>query len=94
MAAPQFETLRAVEEIYRDDAAVHLALFQAFTEAVQQAPDLCRHRDHVEQNALGFGYRAFHWLWKLLVDAMPNRFRFLEIGVYKGQVISLVGLLA
>jgi SAM-dependent methyltransferase len=90
----QFDTLRSVEAFYRDDTEVHRTIFQAFTDAVQLSPELRRHRDHIEQNALGFGDRAFHWLWKLLVDEMPGRFRFLEIGVYKGQVLSLVGMLA
>jgi SAM-dependent methyltransferase len=89
-----FPTLGSVEAIYRDEVAVHAAIHQAFTESVQASPALRRHRDHVEQNNLGFGDRAFHWLWKLLVDAMPVPFRFLEIGVFKGQVVSLVGMLA
>ncbi len=89
-----FDTIDAAAAAYRDDPAAHDALYRAFTDAVQAHPALRRHRDHVEQNGLGFGDRAFHWLWKLLVDAMPDPFRFLEIGVYKGQVLSLVGMLA
>ena len=65
-----------------------------FTELVNQDPELKAHRDYIEQHAYGFGERAFHWLWKLAVDSMPQNFRFLEIGVYKGQVLSLVRLLA
>jgi hypothetical protein len=89
-----FPTLASVEAFYRDDVAVHVAIHQSFTTAVQESPALRRHRDHIEQNNLGFGDRAFHWLWKLLVDDMPAGFRFLEIGVFKGQVVSLVGMLA
>jgi len=51
-------------------------------------------RDYVEQNGYGFGERAFYWMWKLLVDDMPKRFSFLEIGVYKGQHLALIKLLA
>ena len=29
----------------------------------------------------GFGEVAFAWNWKLLVDAMPAGFKFLEVGV-------------
>lgn len=90
----QIDTIDAVAAAYRDDPATHDAIHRAFTEAVQATPALRRHRDHIEQNKLGFGDRAFHWLWKLLVDAMPDPFRFLEIGVYKGQVLSLIGMLA
>jgi len=42
----------------------------------------------------GFGELAFAWNWKLLVDAMPATFKFLEVGVYKGRVLGLVGLCA
>jgi len=43
----------------------------------------------------GFGELAFAWNWKLLVDAMPAEgFKFLEVGVYKGRVLGLVGLCA
>jgi hypothetical protein len=41
----------------------------------------------------GFGEVAFSWNWKLLVDDMPNHFNFLEIGVYKGRVLSQIGML-
>lgn len=43
----------------------------------------------------GFGEMAFAWNWKLLVDAMPaDSFKFLEVGVYKGRVLGLIGLCA
>lgn len=42
----------------------------------------------------GFGELAFTWSWKLLVDSMPNNFKFLEIGVYRGRQISQVSMLA
>jgi predicted aminopeptidase len=42
----------------------------------------------------GFGEHAFGWNWKLLVDTMPNDFKFLEIGVYKGRVMAFVDILA
>ena len=56
--------------------------------------ELLEHRTYIEEHGLGMGERAFHWLWRLIIDAMPTFFRFLEIGVYKGQVLSLVKLLA
>lgn len=42
----------------------------------------------------GFGECAFTWSWKILVDSLPNNFKFLEIGVYQGRVLSQVGMLA
>ncbi len=60
-------------------------------------PELAGHRKHVEANKLGYGDPAFHGLWAALLPAAAERFgkvRALEIGVYKGQVISLWSLLA
>lgn len=42
----------------------------------------------------GFGELSFTWSWKILVDSLPDNFKFLEIGVYKGRVLSQVGMLA
>ncbi len=78
-----------------EDMARHIV--DTFTLCVNRnpvLPELKAHRDYVEQHAYGFGERAFHWLWKLIVDEMPSDVRFLEVGVYKGQVLSLIRLLA
>jgi hypothetical protein len=37
---------------------------------------------------------AYSYSWYLLVKEMPNTFNFLEIGVYKGRILSLIKLLA
>ena len=42
----------------------------------------------------GFGEEAFCWNWQLLVAAMPESFKFLEIGVYKGRVMALIDILS
>jgi hypothetical protein len=44
-------------------------------------------------NCLGFGELPFSWHWYLLVNEMPSNFKFLEIGVYKGRVLSLIEML-
>lgn len=87
-------TLASLERIYRDEPLVHQRIYDACDTAMARDTGLRGHREYVEQNKLGFGDRAFHWLWKLIVDAMPSQFKFLEIGVYKGQVTSLLGMLA
>jgi hypothetical protein len=57
------------------------------------APDyLCQHRAYFSKKRRGFGEDAFHMMWWMLF----GRFRimeFLEIGVYRGQTLSLAGLL-
>ena len=45
-------------------------------------------------NTLGFGELAFSWSWYLIVKDMPDNFKFLEIGVYKGRVLSLIQLIS
>ena len=80
--------------LYQNEAEIHKATWGRFVEYVNETPYLKEHRDFVEKNFLGFGDRAFHWLWKLLVDEMPQEFSFLEVGVYCGQVLSLVPYIA
>lgn len=71
--------------------------YDYFTKLTDQFPFLKEHRDFIEFNKLGFGERAFHSMWKMLLDQMLNQFvkpQVLEIGVYKGQIISLWALIA
>lgn len=65
--------------------------------AVDGVPPLKQHRDWVEKNAWGFGDRAFHYMWYLLLRdevLLRPRPKLLEVGVYKGQVISLWSLIS
>jgi hypothetical protein len=55
---------------------------------------LINHRTYIENNQLGFGEKPFHVIWRELIKIQSNNFKFLEIGVYKGQILSLVKLLA
>jgi hypothetical protein len=42
----------------------------------------------------GYGELPFSWNWHLIVKSMENNFNFLEVGVYKGRVLSLIKLLS
>jgi hypothetical protein len=82
---------------YTPTAEANDRLFAEYTARTWADPDLARHRRHVEANKLGFGDAAFHALWADLLAAAHHRFGrvdALEIGVFKGQVISLWALLA
>jgi hypothetical protein len=79
---------------WQDTEAYALNIRNRFNRYVDADAELKAHRDFVEKRAFGFGERAFHWLWKLIVDEMPDSFYFLEIGVYRGQIPSLIRLLA
>ncbi|RYF52502.1 MAG: hypothetical protein EOO27_28470, partial [Comamonadaceae bacterium] len=87
-------TLAQVAANYQNSVEVHTDILSQFLAAANGDAVLKAHRDFVEANQHGFGDREFHWMWKLVVDAMPPSWTFLEIGVYKGQVLSLVQLLS
>ena len=72
-------------------------LFAEFATLTDKVPFLKAHRDWVEKNRWGFGDRPYHYMWYLLLTQKVLRRdkpRLLEIGVYKGQVISLWCLIA
>ena len=55
-----------------------------------------RHRQYfhnVQNNRRGYGESAFHTMWRLLLEKLRPA-NFLEIGVFRGQIISLVALWA
>lgn len=69
-------------------------IYENFMEDFNNDELLKTHRFYIEKNNLGYGERPFHVLWKELVKLQEKEFKFLEIGVYKGQVLSLVKLLS
>jgi len=73
----------------------HDFIHQEFTRKTWADPLLAEHRNFIEAGHIGFGDPAFHYMWKLLIEhlAPRKRLRLLEIGVYKGQVLSLWALL-
>ena len=69
-------------------------LVTGFTDMVNGDRQLKEYRDWVESNAFGFGERCFLYMWKLIVNEMPKEFTFCEVGVFRGQILGLVGMLA
>ena len=69
-------------------------IVKQYTDNVNADPQLKAYRDWIEANAFGFGERCFLWMWKDLVDQMPDKFNFLEVGVFRGQVLGFIGMLA
>jgi predicted O-methyltransferase YrrM len=66
----------------------------AFRYYTRRLPQVLRdHRHYFEQDGRSFGNAAFHALWYLLILERHPR-RMLEIGVYRGQIISLWQLIA
>ena len=54
--------------------------------------ELKKHRQYFLQDQRGFGEDAFHVMWLMLFREMRPK-SFLEIGVYRGQTLSLAALL-
>lgn len=69
-------------------------IYNIFLEEFYKDELLVNHRTHIEKNGLGYGEKAFHVFWREIIKSMPSDFNFIEIGVYKGQVLSLVKMLS
>jgi hypothetical protein len=88
-----FTTFQEAVDFWQDTPEVHTTIYQEFKKNVNADQTLKQHRDFVVYHQFGYGNRPFHWMWNLICAEMPIHFRFLEIGVYQGQVISLMSLL-
>lgn len=86
--------IKELTDMYQDEPHAHMAMWGRCLTGVADDELLTRHRDFIEQGLYGYGDRPYHYAWKALVDTMPPMFSFLEIGVFQGQVLSLVKLLA
>ena len=69
-------------------------LVKDYTDKVNADQELKAYRDWIEANIFGFGERCFLWMWNDIIARMPNEFTFMEIGVFRGQILGLVKLLA
>lgn len=79
---------------YQNSTDWHGDIFDQFFHDVQNNPWLKAHRDFVENNGFGMNDRPMHEMWRVIVEAMPSPLSALEIGVYRGQVVSLIGMIA
>ena len=69
-------------------------LVKDYTDKVNADQELKAYRDWIEANIFGFGERCFIWMWNDIIARMPQEFTFMEIGVFRGQILGLVKLLA
>lgn len=90
----KYNSLAEVQAEWKDLPETHKEIHEGFIERVNAVERLNEHRTFVEQHIWGFGERSFHWLWNLIIQEMPEEFTFLEIGVLKGQTLSLIEMLA
>lgn len=76
-----------------DTPEYHSLISQEFAELVDATPDLKAHREWVSSRAHGFGEKSFWWLWKLILDELPENPNLCEVGVYMGATLSVWRLL-
>lgn len=86
-------TLSDLKSEWQDTEVFHKTIHEHFTELVNNDPELDAHRTYVESRVYGMGERSFWWLWKLLLDTLPESPKLLEVGVFKGATLSLWKLL-
>ena len=75
----------------RDPTGFYFDCFRFFHQRL--SPELRDHRSYFTSEGRGFGEDAFHVLWFLLFREFKPK-NFLEIGVFRGQTLSLAALLA
>lgn len=87
------ESLKGVQSMWADREDIHRQINEGFTALVNADLKLKAYRDWIEEKIFGFGERSFLWLWKLLIDEVPEP-SFLEIGVFRGQILGLIRMLS
>lgn len=90
----EYSTLKDASEAWQNTEQFAKHINETFAQKVNDNEKLNEHRTFVENHVWGFGERSFHWMWNLIVKELPKDFTFLEVGVFKGQTLSLVKLLA
>lgn len=86
-------TTQEFKDEWRNEPEFHIRVHENFTDLVNGDPVLKPHRDYVDNHIFGMGERSFQYLWKIIMAELPIDPVLLEIGVFKGQIISLWKLL-
>jgi hypothetical protein len=89
-----YNTIQEVLDNYEPTAAFQKQLCETWYNAVNQVPQLKALRDFVEENQFGHGERPFYWLFKVIMDELPERFMMVDIGVFRGQTMVMMKMLA
>lgn len=81
-------------EDWTNTKEVNDKIYYEFQNKTLQLDFLKAHVEYINKNSMGFGEIPFRYMWLLLMNELPDNFKFLEIGVYKGSVLALVQLCA
>ena len=74
-----------------DSSAYYSRAYRSFHRELPEA--LRIHRQYFTKDGRGFGEDAFHTMWWLLLQRLQPA-SFLEIGIYRGQTLSLAALIS
>lgn len=78
-------------QLFSERNKIHAYMHHYFSQIIPST--VKDHRNYFKQGGRGFGEDAFHAMWYLLLREF-RPFNCLEIGVYRGQTISLWALLS
>jgi len=87
-------TISEFAAAWKDTPDYHYNIATHFQIFLKHYPELYAHRKWIKDNKYGFGEDSFHGVWLQLASELPDGFKFLELGVYKGQSISAIALSA
>ncbi len=85
--------LTKLKQDFKNEDAYHKHVNRDLVALVNADPLLEAHRNYIDQFQFGFGERSFQFVWKLICEQLPDSPSLLEIGCYKGQILSLWKLL-
>lgn len=86
-----FDTLEEVIDFYKKGSHdKNHVIYNEFNKNVSNIKLFHQHFQYTQ----GYGELPFSWNWHLIVKSMENNFKFLEVGVYKGRILSLIKLLS
>ena len=88
------EEFKKFSEEWINTSEYNNTIYNHFLNKVNNLEILSNHDEVVAKHSLGFGERAFRYLWALVFSQIPKEGRFLEIGVYRGSIISLSQLIS
>jgi len=78
-------TFSEVAKYYKNSNDVYMYFHHYFNHKLPK--EIKNHREYIIKNKKGFGEDAFHAMWYKLMDEYKPK-NLLEIGVYRGQVVS------
>jgi hypothetical protein len=86
-----FDTFQEVVDFYKkNDYNKNHIIYDQFKNNLKKHPIFFDHFNKTQ----GFGELPFSWNWYIILKEMPSNFKFLEIGVYKGRLLSLIKLIS